>query len=197
MTTTQGTMAAPAEQKYSGVLLFLGIALVILGLLAVAYSIFFTLSAVLFVGVVLLAAGIVELIHAFRSRGKSTEKLLFNVISGILYVIAGGIAIANPVLGAMTLTLAMSIFFIIEGIIRIGSVIVHRNMRYWGWFLLGGVIDLVLGVLIAVGWPATGLWIIGLFVGIEMIFYGIAWIDLALRSRTIERTFGSGQASAV
>lgn len=180
----QPPAADRTDQVFSGVFLFLGIALIVLGMVAIVSSVFVTIGTVVLFGALLVAAGIAELIHVIRAwHGKN---VLFNILSGIVYLIVGAMTIAHPIIGAISLTLIMSGFFFVAGVIRCFHALTHRQRPLWGWFLIGGIVDLVLGAMIASGWPVTGLWVIGLFVGIEMIMYGAAWITLASAMRAIE-----------
>jgi len=92
---------------------------------------------------------------------------------------AGASLVTRPVLGAEVVTVFMAMFFLIGGLFQlIGSAWVA--LPGWGWQALDGLIALVLGLLVLAQWPASGLWVIGLFIGIDLIFYGAAWIALAL-----------------
>jgi uncharacterized membrane protein HdeD (DUF308 family) len=91
--------------------------------------------------------------------------------------------VARPLISAEALTVVMAVFFLIGGLFQlIGSFAVA--LAGWGWAAADGIIMLVLGGLILAQWPASGLWVIGLFVGIDLIFYGLAWIALAAGLRT-------------
>jgi len=180
-----GKTGLTPDDGFSGISLFFGLALVVLGLVAVATSVLFTIGTVLIFGGILVAAGGVEWIHAFRDRRR--EPVWLDVLSGLVYLLAGGLMLTNPVSGALSLTLVMGIFFLIAGVLRGAYAIAHRKERHWGWFLLSGIIDLGLGTLILTGWPVTGLWVIGLFVGIEMLVHGSGWIALSVMMRRIEK----------
>ncbi len=169
---TEGQLPSP------NTFLFFGIALMILGMTAVGSQFLFTIGTVIFFGALLLVAGVAELVHIIVS--KQRKKMVFNVLSSLAYIITGILTLNNPLLGALSITFLMSAFFIIAGGVRIAYALVHIREAHWVWFLLGGVINFALGLMIMAGWPATGLWLIGLFVGIEMIFHGTAWIMLAL-----------------
>lgn len=181
MNNVTDNAAAQIPRKYSNSFLFFGIALLILGIVAVGSQFLFTMGTVIFFGALLLMAGVSELIHTIVSK---QEKKMFNVLSSIAYIVTGCLTLGNPLLGALSLTLIMAAFFVISGMVRIAYGVAHRHEGHWGWFILGGIINLILGLMIAVGWPATGLWMIGLFVGIEMIFHGTSWIMLALVLKT-------------
>jgi uncharacterized membrane protein HdeD (DUF308 family) len=93
----------------------------------------------------------------------------------------------NPVAGAMSLTLIIGAFFLAGGIINFAHGIRHRKEQYWGWFIVNGIVDLILGALIVVGWPVTALWVIGTFVGIQMFLYGATWTTMSSVFRKIEK----------
>jgi uncharacterized membrane protein HdeD (DUF308 family) len=102
----------------------------------------------------------------------------------VLYLAAGVIIIDRPLEAAILYTLIMAVFFFVEGLFRIIAAISGR-FRDWGWVLLSGVITLLLGVLIWKQWPISGLWVVGMFLGIDMIVNGAAYIALGLNARRI------------
>jgi uncharacterized membrane protein HdeD (DUF308 family) len=175
----------PEQPDYSSILLFFGIALLILGAVAMICSVFVTLGTVLILGVLLLVAGVAEFIHVFRSWHE--KRAFLNVLSGIAYLITGGLTLYNPIAGALSFTLVITAFLLAAGIIRCFHALNHRNERMWVWFLIGGIVDLILAAMIAIGWPATGLQFIGLFVGIEMLIHGAAWIALSTMVKDTEK----------
>ena len=88
----------------------------------------------------------------------------------------------RPVLSAEVATMLMAVFFLVSGLFQfIGSIWVA--LPGWGWQAVDGIIAIVLGLLVLAQWPTSGLWVIGLFIGIDLIFYGAAWIALALGLR--------------
>jgi uncharacterized membrane protein HdeD (DUF308 family) len=173
-------------EMYSRTLLFLGISLAVLGVVAILTSVFFTIGTVLVLGGVLVAAGVVECIHAFKAA-KQQKKVILNVLSALLYFCVGGLLLWNPIVGALSLTLVISAYLFLNGVLSVALGIRHRKEPLWGWFIAGGIVDLILGTLIATGWPATALWIIGLFVGIEMLMYGASWIAMSFAFKEIEK----------
>lgn len=158
----------------------LGILFIILGFLAVGASTLVTIASVIFLGSLLLLGGIVQTAYTVTIRQWSG--FFLSLLSGILYSVVGFFMIVHPEASAVSLTLLMSAFYIIGGIFRIVSAASMR-FEHWGWALLSGIIKLALGALILSGWPATGFWVIGLFVGIDLIFYGWFWVMLSLSAR--------------
>ena len=109
--------------------------------------------------------------------------LFHHLLAAILFGVIGVMLIARPLISAEALTVVMAVFFLIGGLFQlIASFAVA--LPGWGWQAADGIIMLVLGGLILAQWPASGLWVIGLFVGINLIFYGFAWIALAAGLRT-------------
>ena len=162
--------------------LVLGVILVILGFIAVGRSVSVTLASMYFFGWLLVIGGVVEAVQAFWQR--QWGGLFFNLLSGVLYVVVGFMVLGNPEAGAVALTLLIALFFLIAGAFRI---IVALTMRFpeWHWLLLNGAITLLLGLLIWKQWPSSALWVIGLFIGIELIFTGSAWVMLSLAARRL------------
>ena len=157
--------------------LALGIALVLIGSLCIIQPLVATLASVVLLGFLLLAGGIAQIVSSFWA-GKWSGMLL-HLLIGALYVIVGFLIIDAPVENTLLLTKILAIFLIVVGVFDILSALIQR-FHGWGWVLLNGGITLLLGLLINRQWPSSALWVIGLFVGIEMIFNGWAWIMLSL-----------------
>ena len=100
-------------------------------------------------------------------------------------MIVGGWLLARPVSGAVSLTILLVAFFIIEGVVTIMFALDHKRelSGRWGWMLVSGIVDFVLGAMILAGLPSTAIWAIGLLVGINMVFGGTALIAMALHAR--------------
>jgi uncharacterized membrane protein HdeD (DUF308 family) len=164
-------------QKNRGWFLALGILLIVAGTLAIIYDVAATLLSVLFFGWLLIIMGAIEAVQSFwqpRWGG-----LFLHLMVGILAVVVGFHLVSSPAAGALVLTWVMAIYFMVIGIFRIIAVIAMQFPN-WGWVLLSGIITFILGVLIRSQWPISGLWIIGLFIGIDMIFSGWSYVMLAL-----------------
>jgi uncharacterized membrane protein HdeD (DUF308 family) len=160
-----------------GWFLVLGILEIILGTVAVGASFFATLVTVVFFGWLLLAGGILSAGHAFWR--KHWKGFFFELATGILYVVAGLMMVGNPLAAAATLTLLIAMFLLMQGIFRI-IVALSGHLEHWGWVMLNGLITAGLGIMIWRQWPSSALWVIGLFIGIEMILYGWSLVMLSL-----------------
>ena len=162
--------------------LALGICLVVLGTIALSYSVAATLASVIVFGWLLIVGGALQAVHALWR--KHWGALFIDLFTGILYLAAGAIPLANPVLGAATLTIVIAVFLWIGGVTRIVAALAVRH-HHWGWLLLSGIINVLLGFLIWQQWPFSGLWVIGLFVGIDMLFNGWSLVMLGLIARRL------------
>jgi uncharacterized membrane protein HdeD (DUF308 family) len=169
----------------------LGVALIVVGVLALGSLVVASLATAVAIGALLLVGGVVEIVGAFWSRGWSG--VLLHLLSGLLSLVVGVLFLRAPVDAVLALTLLLACLLTVGGIFKIVAALSYR-FEGWGWPLLSGIIDLVLGVLIWLEWPASGVWVIGLFVGISLVFRGFNWIGLglALRDRG-ERLGGLGQ----
>lgn len=165
-----------------GWLLALGIVLICLGIVALLDAVFASLASMLFFGWVLVVAGIVEAVQAFRHRGGT--RLTFHALNAALSLVVGIMLLLHPVAGLLVATLLLAVYFTVAGIFRIVAAFSTR-MPSSGWALLNGVITLLLGILVWVHWPASSLWIIGLFIGIDLIIVGWAEVMVALGVRKL------------
>jgi uncharacterized membrane protein HdeD (DUF308 family) len=160
----------------------LGIAVVVLGVVALGSVVIASLAAAAAIGILLLLAGGAEAVGAFWCRGWSG--FFLHLLSGILSIVVGVLFLRAPLGALAALTLLMACFFMVSGIFKIVAAASYR-FASWGWALVGGVVDLVLGVLIWLEWPESALWVIGLFIGISLVFRGFNWIALGLALRAL------------
>src|SRR5262249_49331884 len=116
---------------------------------------------------------------------KAAPGFWWSLISALLALAAGVVLLLRPVSGALSLTLVLIVFFIVEGVASIMYAFDHRRQLsgQWGWMLVSGLVDLVLAALIFGGLPGSALWAPGVLVGINMIFGGIAMVALAMHAR--------------
>jgi uncharacterized membrane protein HdeD (DUF308 family) len=168
--------------QYWGWFLAFGIGMLLLGVAAVVRSVTATVVSMLFFGWLLVLASGIEIAQAVmvgRWAG-----FFQHLLAAILFGVAGLLLATRPLKSAEVVTLFMGLFFLVGGLFQfIGSAVIA--LPGWGWHAADGVITFVLGLLVLAGWPASGLWVIGLFLGIDLILYGGAWIALALGLRTM------------
>jgi uncharacterized membrane protein HdeD (DUF308 family) len=167
-------------QRNWGWFLALGIVQIVLGSIAMGESMLMTLFSVTMLGWLLVIGGISSIIHAFVER--QWGGFIIDLLTGLFYAAAGFMMVANPGEAAVTLTLVISLFLIIGGVFRIVEALVGA-LPHRIWVLLNGVVTLALGIMIWRQWPYSGLWVIGLFVGIEMLLYGWSLVMLALAAK--------------
>ncbi|MDR3646249.1 MAG: HdeD family acid-resistance protein [Candidatus Babeliales bacterium] len=163
--------------------LALGIGLVALGILAVLFSIISTELMVIYLGAVLFVFGVFEVVKALKLSHWSN--FFLHLFLGILYIVASIFIVIHPLANALSLTLLLAVFFVVAGIARIVFSFTN-HVRNRGWLLLNGLVTLLLGILIWVQWPYSGLWVIGTIVGIDAIFTGWTWIILAIEAKNIK-----------
>jgi uncharacterized membrane protein HdeD (DUF308 family) len=160
----------------------LGCVLVALGIIALGSVVIASLAAAVAIGILLLLAGVGEVIGAFWCRGWSG--FFLELLSGVLSIVVGLLFVRAPLNALAALTLLIACFLMVGGIFKIVAALSYR-FAAWGWSLASGIIDVILGVMIWQEWPASALWVIGLFVGINLLFRGINWIALGLALRAL------------
>ena len=163
-------------------LLALAILLLVLGLMAIAAPVYATFAVQVLLGWILIIGGIGQGVHAFMARGWGG--FLLELLSAFLYLAVGVLLLVNPVEGALALTIVLAAFLLVEGVFKIVMAWRVRGHPRWGWLLASGVLSLILGALIWAEWPSSALWVIGLLVGVHLLFTGWALIMLALAART-------------
>jgi uncharacterized membrane protein HdeD (DUF308 family) len=177
-------LTIPGELKRSwGWLLGLGILFLILGIIGLGMTVGLTLVSVLFLGFLLLIAGISQIIDAFKS--KDWDGVIWHAFIAILYILAGWVIIYDPILASSFITALLAGILIVIGITRIIMAIVLRHEKGWVWFVFAGLASLILGILILAQWPWSGLWMIGLLIAIELIVNGWMYIFIALALRAV------------
>jgi uncharacterized membrane protein HdeD (DUF308 family) len=162
----------------------LGVALVALGFVALGSVVIASLATAVVIGALLLVGGVAETIGAFWCRGWSG--FFLHLLSGVLSIVVGMLFLRAPVDALLALTLLLACLLTVNGIFKVVAALGYR-FGAWGWPLASGVLDVILGVLIWQGWPASALWVIGLFVGISLVFRGFNWIGLGLALRALPR----------
>lgn len=127
----------------------------------------------------MLVAGILQVVHALSV--KSWGRFFWWLLSGIVYAAAGVIAFMNPLLAASVLTLLLAAALLAAGAMRIVVGLGHRSEPNWGWIVAAGVVTALAGLIIALGWPVNSLFVLGLFLGIDLIFQGMTLTMVGLR----------------
>jgi uncharacterized membrane protein HdeD (DUF308 family) len=164
-----------------GWIVALGVIYSIAGFIALGSILTATVASVFIVGIMMLIAGVAEVINAFQV--KTWGKFLFWVLLGVLYIVAGFVTFENPLLAAALLTLMLACTLIVSGIMRIILGFSMKRGMPWIWVVLSGVVTLLLGLVILNHWPVSSLYILGLLLGIDLVFAGASWIGMGLSLR--------------
>jgi uncharacterized membrane protein HdeD (DUF308 family) len=168
---------APLRAR-SGWVVALGVVYLVAGLIALSSIVFATVVSVLVVGIMMVVAGIAEIISAFQL--KSWSKFLLWLVLGVLYVVAGFLVFENPLLAAALLTLMLGAALIVSGVMRLVLAFNLTAERPWILVALSGLITLLLGIVILAHWPVSGLFALGIFLGIDLVFAGVGYIVVGL-----------------
>lgn len=156
----------------------LGIVLLIVGVIALGNLLAATVASVYLVGIMMLIAGIFEIVHAFSV--KTWGGFFLWLLGGLLYAAAGIVAFINPLLTSAVLTLLLAAALIASGLLRAWIGYKHWSHNGSGWIITAAVITVLCGVVIAIGWPVNSVWVLGMFLAIDMIFQGWTCVALGL-----------------
>lgn len=159
----------------------LGILFLIFGGIAFGNLFLATIASVYVVGILMLIGGITEIIHSFGV--KSWGSFFWWFLSGLLYAIAGFLAFYNPLLASVVLTFLLAASLIAAGLLRLWVGFSDRSASGWGWVVAAGVVTVLAGLIIAFRWPVNSLWVLGLFLAIDLIFQGWAYIAFGIALR--------------
>lgn len=183
MTNASTGGADVAELRSKSVwFIVLGVLLLAMGAYALFNLFAATIASVFFVGVLMIIGGVARIVHAFQVETKTS--LAFWLLSGLLYAVAGGMVLANPLLGAAIFTLLLAASLIASGVVMIVASFSSKAAQGRWWILLSGVLTAVTGLVLASGWPLSGVWALGMILAVDLTFQGWALIafGLALKS---------------
>ena len=166
-----------------GWLLVLGILMVVLGTIALFITPAATIGTILVLGWLLILSGIFEAIQAFRVR--RWGGFFLHLIGGLLGVLVGLMIVTHPIAGAVAYTLLLASFFTVIGIFRLVTAL-RLKFPNWGWSAFDGAITLALGILLWIEWPWSGLWFLGMAVGISLILRGWSYVMFALAVHSVQ-----------
>lgn len=182
MSTNDGVaVQARTVKQGGGMLVGMGIALVILGFLAVGAPLVTGIAVAITVGAFVVITGVVEVALSLKAR--SWGKGILGVILGILSIVCGALMIAHPLMGLGFLTLLVAAYFFVHGVFEVIEAMQLRPAAGWGWSLVSGIVTVLLGVMIWRQWPISGAWAIGILVGIHVLMSGWAAIMLGAAAR--------------
>ncbi len=151
-----------------------GVIAIILGMLAMLTPGLTGLSVIVMLGVLVLVGGIVRIIWAFQAGSLGKGLLMFAI--GGLTLLCGIALLANPLFGSAVLTIMLALYFILDGISEVVAGIKLRPGSGWGWMLFGGIVSIWLGIMIWGQFPLSGVWAIGILLGIKLFFVGLIMV---------------------
>lgn len=158
--------------------IFIGLAIMLLGFVALSHQLLATAMVTSFMGILLLLGCSFSLIKIFTIHGWSNH--FWYIVVAIAYGVAAFVFLTQPVQAAIAFTFVLGWAILISGIFRIFMAFKLRHHRGAGWVLFSAVVSIILGGLILSQWPSTGLYILGLFLGVELIFAGAGWLGLGI-----------------
>ena len=192
MTSTAHTPPAPSPtsglqplRAKWGWIVALGVIYVIGGLIALGSVATATAASVLVVGIMMVVAGLAEVFNAFQVR--TWGKFALWLLLGALYIFAGIVTFQNPLLAAVLLTLMLGVALVISGVMRLIIAFSMKESTPWAWVALSGAITMVLGLVILARWPVSSVYVLGLFLGIDLVIAGTSWIGIGLDLRARRR----------
>ena len=141
------------------------------------------MTVALMVGFLLVAAGIMRTVFAFKCKSWGKGILVF--VLGLLTLLVGFYMVARPGLALVSLTLFLAAYFVVDGIFEIIEAFDLKPLKGWGWMLFGGVASILLGIMIWRQWPLSGAWAVGILVGIKLVFAGWAMAGIGVAGRSI------------
>lgn len=173
------TTSEASDPSWWGAML-VGAIFVLCGIFALGNVVAATVISAFLIGILLVVAGGSEIFQAFSAQ--YWRGFIVRMLIGILYAVCGFILISDPERGSVILTLIFALSLIASGIVRI-----FQSFQYWQWFgwllLISGIVGTLAGLVILAKWPLSGLWVLGLVVGIDLVLHGVWWISLGSRLR--------------
>jgi uncharacterized membrane protein HdeD (DUF308 family) len=178
----EATIAATLHSHWKFFLIE-GLVLLVLGTAAVLIPPLATVAVEILIGWAVLISGVLGLVMTFQTRG--SPGFGWSLLSAVVGIVAGAVLLIWPLSGVLSLTLILTVFLVLEGVASIMYALAHRRERSsrWGFMLASGIVDLALAAMIFAGLPGTAAWAIGLLVGVNLVFGGIALIAMALQAR--------------
>ncbi len=166
-----------------------GVVGLIAGIVAVAAPAIASVTISIFVGWLLVVAGGVMISHAV---GRRPVRVTLRVMEGIVTLLIGAYIVIFPLTGTISLTFALAVWLFASGVLQVAAAVRETGLPGRGLTAFSGALSFVLGVLIAVSWPSSSAWAIGLLVGIDLVFWAIrvltaAWLLGSLTSETPRR----------
>jgi len=178
-----------ALRAHWGLFMFQGVVMVVLGILAIAWPAMASVAVDIYIGWLFLISGLIGLIAMFAAP--NVPAFLWTLLTAALSTAVGVMLLWKPEQGAVSLTIVLTAFFVVEGIFQIVASFTYRDVvpGSWGWMLMSGICDLILAAIIVFAWPTSAVWTLGLLAGISLLTSGIAIVVTAIEARSFARDF--------
>ena len=180
--TNESSMTSLVK-KSGGFLVFMGIAVLILGIISIKQPLMTGVAVTIMLGCILLISGIVQFFHGFKVIGSGAR--IWSILVGLFTIVAACLILARPVFALGTLTLVVAVFLFADGLLTSIAAFQSRSERGWGWTLFNGLVTLLLGWLIWREWPISGAWAIGLLIGIRIFMTGMGMLLMGSAARGV------------
>jgi uncharacterized membrane protein HdeD (DUF308 family) len=171
-------------EKFGPYTLFIGFLLIILGAVGILLPVLMALSTAIFVGWLLLVGGVLWAVHTY----KHCPTHVMDWLKPVLLLITGSLMLFYPIGGVQVVGLLLAVYLLLDAL---GSFTLAQSVypvKGWGWMVFNGVISIVLAALFLFGWPFTSLWLVGMYVGINLLFDGMALVAIGWNLRKINTT---------
>ncbi|CAN5125912.1 HdeD family acid-resistance protein [soil metagenome] len=162
----------------------IGAALTLLGCIASADLFLSTIATAYFIGALMFAGGVLQLVHAFAVRHWRRAALW--ALCGVLYLAAAGAVLDDPLFAAALITALFAVSLAASGLMRAVFALGWRGQG-WRWMLLSGIVSIAAAAVIAIGWPIDAIWLLGLLLSLDLLFQGIMMMLLGLALRSTYR----------
>lgn len=175
----QSSLEVFMDKRSRKTVIIISIVLLLAGITGIALPQVMSMAAAFFVGwLMLIAGGMAAYItwYGFRDRWVVWLKPFALIVVGLLILI-------HPIAGTAALGLMLAVYFLLDGFAGVGSAWEMRPRRGWGWLMFNGLLSLVLALVFILGWPFTAAWLIGLFIGISLLFDGLALLMLGFAAK--------------
>lgn len=178
--TSLGSVIDRLKHRW-GWFMALGVLIAALGVVALGLVVSATVASVFAIGVFMIVAGGAEIVMGFHAHNWC--RFFLWIFGGLAYIAVGAFALAQPLMAAQVFTLVLGAGMLATGVIRIYVASHLRPGAHWPP-ILAGLITVFVGAIIVVGWPTNSFIVLGLLLGVDLIFWGVSWVALGWRLKT-------------